>query len=187
MIQMNGEVLSLIDQTAQKTAEKVTAELKRKNLIVEGKQTPFQKTETLLFNYPNFIEVIRTKEEQIEEIRKYGLRQKSSSVTSFSGGDGFIEVETDLEKVETKIQAIQDSISVTRGFVDIIDEAIETLADDKYFDLIRLRYFEGYSREDLAEYFDCDVKTVTRNKNRLINLLQIHLFSDEVIQRIFAF
>jgi RNA polymerase sigma factor (sigma-70 family) len=91
-----------------------------------------------------------------------------------------------VEKVEEKIEMIEFSISTTRSFIKIIDDAIATLKDDKYFDLIELRYFKGRSREDIAEHFDCDVSTVNRNKNRLINLLQIILFSDEVIQQIFA-
>ena len=87
---------------------------------------------------------------------------------------------------EEKIEMIEFSISTTRNFIRIIDDAVAMLKDDYYYDLIRLRYFEGRTREEIAEHFDCDVTTVNRNKNRLINLLQIRLFSDEVIQQIFV-
>ena len=183
---MNGELLNLIDYTVKRTVSETALELKRQNLIVEGKQSPFQKTETLLFNYNNFKAVIKDKEEQIEELRQHGLRRKSTSISSFSGNTGHIEVKTDAEQVEEKIEMIEFSIATTKSFIKVIDEAIETLHGDQYFDLISMRYFEGCSREEIAEHFNCDVKTVTRNKNRLINLLQIRLFSDEVIQRIFS-
>lgn len=49
-----------------------------------------------------------------------------------------------------------------------------------------MKYFEGKTREEIAEHFDVDVSTISRNKNRLINLLQIRLFSDEVIYQIFS-
>lgn len=186
MIPMNGELLSLIDCTVKKAVEEAVLELKRNNLVVEGKQTPFQKTETLLFNYNNFRAVIKHKEEQIAELKQYGMRKRSTSITSFSGNTGLIEVKTDSEKVEEKIEMIEFSISTTRNFIKIIDDAVECLKGDPYYDLIRLRYFEGCSREEIAEYFDCDVSTVNRNKNRLINKLQIRLFSDEVIQQIFS-
>ena len=130
--------------------------------------------------------MIREKEEQIAELRQFGMRKKSASITSFSGNTGLIEVKSDAEKVEDKIEMIEFSISTTRNFIRIIEDAIDALKGDPYYDLIRLRYFEGCSREEIAEHFNCDVKTVTRNKNRLINLLQIRLFSDEVIQQIFA-
>lgn len=186
MLQLNGELLNLIDCTVKKAVEQSICEMKRQNLIVDGKQTPFQKTETLLYNYNNFISVIKEKEEQIDELRRYGLRQKSASITSFSGGVGLVDVKSDEEKVEEKIEAIESGISATRSFIKIIDDAISYLREDHYFDLIRMRYFEGRTREEIAEYFNCDVKTVTRNKNRLINQLQIRLFSDEVIKQIFA-
>ena len=186
MIPMNGELLSVIDATVKKAVESAVLEMKRQNLVVKGKQSPFQKTETLLFNYNDFKDVIKEKEEQIEELRQHGMRKKSPSITSFTGSTGMIEVKSDAEKVEEKIEMIEFSINVTRSFIRIIDNAIDTLKDDPYFELIELRYFKGCTREQIAEYFDCDVKTVTRNKNRLINLLQIRLFSDEVIQQIFS-
>lgn len=186
MLSMNGELLNVIDHTVQKAVNNSILELKRQNLIVEGKQSPFQKTETLLFNYNNFKDVIKDKEAEIAELRQFGMRKKSTSITSFSGNTGLIEVKSDAEKVEEKIEMIEFSISTTRNFIRIIDNALDTLKDDVYYDLIRMRYFEGCTREEIAEHFDCDVKTVTRNKNRLINLLQIRLFSDEVIQQIFS-
>lgn len=183
---MNGELLNLIDCTVKKAVEQSVSELKRQNLIIDGKQTPFQKTETLLYNYNNFVSVIKEKEGQIAELRQYGIRKKSASITSFSGAEGLIDVKSDGEKVDEKIEAIESSISATRGFIKIIDDAIATLNGDHYFDLISMRYFKGYTREEIAEHFECDVKTITRNKNRLINALQIRLFSDEVIKQMFV-
>ena len=186
MFQTNDELLNLIDCTVNKAVEKSVSELKRQNLIVEGKQTPFQKTETLLFNYNNFLAVIKEKEELIADLRKYGLPDKSCSITNFSGCVGLVEVKSNSEKLDEKIEAIESSISVTKSFIDIIVKAIEGLSDDPYYDLIKMRYFDGATREEIADHFSVDVKTVTRNKNRLINLLQIRLFSDEVIKQIFA-
>lgn len=186
MFPMNGELLTLIDCTVKKAVEEAVLELKRNNLVVEGKQTPFQKTETLLFNYNNFKAVIKDKEEQIAELKQFGMRKRSTSITSFSGNTGLVEVKSDAEKIDEKIEMIEFSITTTRSFIKIIDDAVECLKDDPYYDLIRMRYFEGCSQDEIADHFDCDVRTVRRNKNRLINLLQIRLFSDEVIKQIFT-
>ena len=185
MIPMNGEVLNLIDYTVKRAVEETVVEMKRQNLIVEGRQTPFQKTETLLFNYNHFKAAIRDKEELIREIKEVGLAKKSACFSTYSGNTGLIEVKSDAEKAEEKIERIENSIQTTKNFIRIIDDAIATLRSDPYYALIHMRYFKGCSREEIAEYFDCDVSTVNRNKNRLINLLQIRLFSDEVIQQIF--
>ena len=184
---MNNETLNLIQYTIQNAVKEAVTELKRQNLIASGKQTPFQKTETLLFNYNNFKAAVKDSEDQIKEIKDMGLAKKSKSITSFGGDTGFLEVKSDMEKAEEKIEAIAFRIHTTKNFIKIIDDALDTLKDDPYYDLISLRYFKGYSTEDLAEHFDCDVTTVRRNKNRLINLLQIRLFSDEVIQEIFSY
>lgn len=186
-IALNGDLLTVVDETSKRTAEDVIKELKRNNLLVTGKQTPFQKVETLLFNYNAFRAAVKEKLEEIEEIKKFGLRQKSISIGSFMAGDGYIDTKSDAEKIEERITQIEDSIQITRNYIRIIDDALDQISDDPYYDLIRLRYFEGCSRDELAVYFSCDPKTVTRNKNRLINLIQIRLFSDHVIKDLFTF
>lgn len=177
--------IKIIEKTAQMTAKEVVYELKRQGLMKDNRQTPFQKTEILLYNYNNFKEAIKDKEEKIDEIKAEGLRKKSSSITSFTTGGSF-EDKSELEKTEEKIDILNYNIQTTKNFIQVIDAAIETLKDDPYFEIISMRYFEGQTREDIAEYFEVDVRTITRNKNRLINQLQIRLFSDEVIYQIFS-
>lgn len=75
----------IIEATAQATAERVVSELKRQGLMKDNKQTPFQKTETLLYNYENFKGAIADKMQEIEEIRMYGVPKRSPSIGSFSG------------------------------------------------------------------------------------------------------
>lgn len=186
-MKMNGELLNLIDCTVKKAVTEAVSELKRQQLLIDGKQTPFQKTETLLFNYKNFKSAIKEKEEQIEDLKLWGLKEKSKSITTFSENNGFVEIKTEQEKIEEKIESIKSSIRVTKTFVKVIDDALFSLKDDPYYDLISMRYFEGKKRTEIADHFMCDERTVTRNKNRLINLLQIKLFSDQVIQQMFAF
>ena len=73
----------------------------------------------------------------------------------------------------------------TKKLVREIDMALEDIKDDLYYDIIIMSYFEGRSREYMAEYFDATVTTVSRNKNRLINKLKARLFSDDVIMEVF--
>lgn len=167
----------------QQAVREVVSELKRNNMIKENKQTPFQKTETLLYNYHNFKQVIEDKYNQIKMIQEDGVPKKSSSITSFTEGN--FEVKCEMEKCEDMIHAITQSIKSTENFIKLIDDALNGISDDPYYNIIPMKYFTGCTREDIAEHFDVDVKTVSRNKNRLINLLQIRLFSDEFIYQIF--
>jgi RNA polymerase sigma factor (sigma-70 family) len=174
----------IIELTAQTAAEKVVLELQKKGLLKDSKQSAFQKTEILLYNYYNFKNAIEDKQEQIKNIRKSGTNKKSKSITSFSSGQSF-EVKDEAEKAEEQIAKLEHSITVTRSFIRMIDNSLNKLQDDKYFEIIKLKYFEGKKREEMASAFDCDEKTVTRNKNRLINQLKIDLFSDESIIEMF--
>ena len=175
----------IIKQYIDEAIRKYTFELRRQGLLKDNKRTPFQKTEILLYNYNNFKAAIQDKYEQIETIKKAGLPKRSTSIISFSSNATY-EIKTDADKVEEKIEAIEQSIQVTKNFISIIDDALAKLKDDPYFEIIPMKYFENKTREEIAEYFDVDVSTISRNKNRLINLLQIRLFSDEVIYQIFS-
>lgn len=66
-----------------------------------------------------------------------------------------------------------------------IDAALYDIKNDIYYDVIPLYYFDGNTREFVAEYFDTTVTTISRNKTRLINKLKVKLFSDEVIYELF--
>ena len=57
---------NIIEETAQITATKVIFELRRQGFLKDSRQTPFQKTETLLYNYKNFQAAIADKQKQIE-------------------------------------------------------------------------------------------------------------------------
>ncbi len=173
------------DVTAKKTAQAVVLELKRQGMMKDNKQTPFQKTETVLYNYNNFKDAVNAKLLEIETIQACGVQKKSNSVTSFVSG-GSYEVKADSEKAEEKIEAIMKAMQKTQNFIKVIDDAVSSLSDDPYYNLIRMKYFEGVSRENIAEYFEVDASTISRHKNRLINMLQIKFFSDEVIDQIYA-
>lgn len=73
----------------------------------------------------------------------------------------------------------------TVKLVKEIEAALEEIYDDLYYDIIPMYYFEGKTREDVAEYFDTTVTTISRNKSRLINKLKVRLFSDDFIYELF--
>lgn len=165
-------------------AEEIVKILKRENVIRPGGRTPFQKVETLLYNYENFKSAVENKRETIEHIRKFGINKNSPGFSGF-GGSG--EFKSDLEKSEEQIAELERSIVLTESVISLIEDCLLDIEKDKYFDLIKLKYFDGETTSEIADYFSCDLTTVNRNKNRLIEKIQMRLFSDEVIRGIFAF
>lgn len=73
----------------------------------------------------------------------------------------------------------------TIKLVKKIDKALSSIKDDPYFDLIQMAYFDGMTREEMAENFNTTVTTISRNKTRLVNILKSYLFSDDVIYELF--
>lgn len=73
----------------------------------------------------------------------------------------------------------------TQKLITKIDESLKTIENDPYYEVIMLYYFEGCTREDVAEEFDTTVTTISRNKTRLVNKLKVALFSDDVIYELF--
>lgn len=73
----------------------------------------------------------------------------------------------------------------TQKLVSKIKDALDEIADDIYYEIIPMTYFDNYSREYVAEYFDTTVTTISRNKSRLVNKLKVRLFSDDVIYELF--
>ena len=68
---------------------------------------------------------------------------------------------------------------------DKIDTAMNTIKDDYYYDVISLYYFDGMTREEVAERYNTSETTISRNKKRLIDALSAVLFSDDLIFQMF--
>lgn len=175
----------IIEQTAQTTAEKVVLEFQKKGMLKDSKQSAFQKTEILLYNYNNFQDAVKEKKLQIKEVRSHGLKQKSKSITSFSSGSSFIDKDYD-EAEEEKIKQLESSIKITKNLISVIDKSLEKLHEDEYYKIIALKYFENKKYEEIAEMLNVDISTISRNKNRLVNVLKIYLFSDDVVNELFS-
>lgn len=73
----------------------------------------------------------------------------------------------------------------TKILIDKMNEALGTIEDDIYYNVIPMFYFENETRESIAEYFDTTVTTISRNKTRLVNALKVILFSDDFIYELY--
>lgn len=73
----------------------------------------------------------------------------------------------------------------TKKLVKMIDDALESISDDIYYEIIPMTYFDNETRENIAEYFNTTITTISRNKKRLVNKLKVKLFSDDVIFELF--
>lgn len=75
----------------------------------------------------------------------------------------------EVEKYQTILRAVEvNLIKYFDGKDTDISKALIELADDPYIDVIYLQYRDGKTLEWIAELFEVDVRTIKRNKKRLI-------------------
>lgn len=181
---MDTETQEYIKLVIRESTTEAMTEFTRSGFIKPIKDDAFQKTEKVLINYKKLKKVIEDKRQLIESIKSEGLKRSSKSIVTYSSNTAY-EVLTDGEKADAKIASLEHSIGDMSGYIETVDDALRLISVEPYFDIINMLYFEGRSREYIAEHFEVDVATISRNKTRLINVLKIYLFPDASIMELF--
>lgn len=177
------ELETLISNVVKETATQLglLEKVQALGVTYHSDKTAYQKTEQLLYNYNNFKRIVREKEEEIEEIKRYGVPKRGGSVHTYAGGGGTVQgIRTVEETVDDAIRNVQASVEGTVQAICMINEGLEKLKYDPYYKILEMRYFEGRTQEDIALELKCTQKTISVNKNRLIRELSLRLFPDQV-------
>ncbi|MCX4371626.1 MAG: sigma-70 region 4 domain-containing protein [Dysosmobacter sp.] len=133
----------------------------------------FKATEKRLYAYPVLQAKIKDDEEMLEEIEQYGLRGRSKSITRFIKSGIRLEPDEIKEAVMLDLRATIDG---DKYEISRIDKAIEQIADDEYRDIIRYKYFEQKSEDEIADLMHCAPRTVRAHKSRLVWRLSVFLY-----------
>lgn len=89
------------------------------------------------------------------------------------------------DKYKMAIATDKENTKKTQKLIRIIDSALKTIKDDPYYKIIVLFYFEHKTRAEIAEIFNVDDKTISRNKKRLVKEIKYIVFSDDTIEELF--
>lgn len=183
MTEMNREeITELVTQVVNDTV----AALSEKHIIGtphRQERTAYQQTEQLLYNLNGFKKIIAERMEEIEELRKHGVPQKSKSITQYCAGGGGVNpgVVTEEESVENAVRTVQASVQGTVQAVCLIEKCMKALEHDPYYKILEMRYLEGRTQEDMAVEFDCTQQNISYHRRRLVNELAMRLFPDKVM------
>ncbi|MBS6601286.1 MAG: hypothetical protein KH333_09810 [Clostridium sp.] len=174
------DIKEIIENTAKETARATVSEM-RINNMVRKELTYYKRVELLLYNYENLKEAIKQKEEDIEYIDKNGLPEKSGSIVVYSTVGG---VSKEDRYLELKERYIREKIETERD-LKRIDNALDKIRDDKYFDIIQLKYLNKEedklnTDEEIAERINKERRTIIRNRKRLINKLITIFFPESI-------
>ena len=150
-------------------------------------RTAYQKCEQLLYNYMGFKRIVEERNQEIAELREFGVPQKCGAVgervQSSNVRRGIVLPE---ESVEDAVRTVQESVRDTVRVISLIDKCMSALRFDPYYKILEMRYFEGRTQEDIAAEFGCNQATIARNKSRLVKELAMRLFPDQVVNEIMS-
>ena len=168
-----------IDRIADKIIEKIKND---KEIKTEKQLTPFQKTEKLLSELSLLNGAIDSKNMLIEDLKKEGISiQKRETGVNVQSSKVYL---SELEKVENRIEKLQEEITRIENVVNMVERALGTIRNNKYYDIIEMKYFDDLTFEHISEKLDISVITAKRYKNKMIRQLQLVIFSDDVIKNI---
>lgn len=176
-LKLNNEVLKIIETAVNKAAKESAKAIMQDP---PAERNYFRETEILLYNYP----ALKLKVAQDEEF----LYDPESTTAPPSGRSKDIVLYStrstgshglDLDKYT---QGVKSSMMRTRQEVLRINRALEVIKDDKHYGIIPMKYWDGLTMLEIAEKFECEDKTVRRNKNRLVNKLKIMLFGADALK-----
>lgn len=168
-----------IDRIADKIIERMKNE---KEIKTEKQLTPFQKTEKLLSELSLLKGAIDSKNMLIEDLKKEGISiQKRETGVNVQSSKVYL---SELEKVENRIEKLQEEIARIENVVNMVERALDTIRNDKYYKIIEMKYFDDMTFEYIAENLDISERTAKRHKNYMIRQLQLIIFSDDVLKNI---
>jgi len=147
------------------------------------KRDIYQITEDLLKNYCGFQRIIKTKLQEIEDIKKYGVPKQFGGERVQNGNlpKGIILPE---ESIDSAVKRIENSMKETIQIVNLIDTGMWELRFDPYYDILKMTYIEGRTQEDIAYEMNINQATISRNKKRLIKALAMCIFPDKCINEL---
>lgn len=173
-----------LENIIKETVKNTILELGIGKVQHKEERSAFQKTELLLWNYNSFKRVIKEKEEEIAEIRKYGVPHKGGAVHQYSGDNTVRGLSTVDETVETAVHTVQSSVQEISSVINMVDSAMNSIKNDEFYPILELRYFNGMSQSEIANVLNCTQQNISYHKNRLVRELSLRIFPNDVAKEL---
>lgn len=166
----------------KKTTENVFEILKKNGFEIKEKKSTFQRTEQLLYLVPQLKDAIKHNKKKIKELETYGISKKGKVVHIVSNNNSVKQDEDEI--IQNKVSELKQRNHIINVQIKWINGIIQELSTDKFYEIIDLKYFKSKTNEEIAEYFECDERTIRRNKTRIINNIKALLFPNDSIDEL---
>lgn len=137
----------------------------------------FRKMEDILYSYNKYMNKIKKDLEYFNN----PILLKSYNVEKISGS-GFMEVKSDIERIEELKVRISNDISRHEEILFRIDSALDMIKDHKDYSFIQLKYLDKMTYEEIAERLGVSIKSTYGIRNRILGALEIHFKTQRLIE-----
>lgn len=132
----------------------------------------YKQTERRLYAYPGLKSGIEAYEDEIKDLKEYGLPERARSIVYMPSGS---RLGSD-DLLEARIQDLNYKIQCNQNEIKEIDNALKLIKDDPWYKIIEYKYLQSKKDDEIAELLTCDESTVRRNKKRLVNKIVVRLY-----------
>lgn len=138
----------------------------------------YRATERRLYALPDIRAKLEDDREALEDVKKYGVKNKSRSITRFMKSSVRLTPEEALAAV---IMDLEAAIAASEHEIDAMERALASIGNDEYRLTVTGKYIERLTDEEIAERIPCDPTTVWRNRKRLVQRLSVRLYGVDAV------
>lgn len=138
----------------------------------------YKATERRLYAIPVLKLKVKEDREKLEEIKTYGVPQRSKSIVRFSRTGIRL---TQEEILEALVMDMEATIAADTYEIECVEKALTAIEADTYYETVKGKYIDGRSDEQIAETIPCDYTTVWRNRKRLVQKVAVMLYGAQAV------
>ena len=144
---------------------------------VERPANTYKATESRLYALPILIKRVGNSEEYLESLEANLYQGHSKDIVRFSRSSAL----SAEDKAEALIADGKAKLAADQHEIDVMQKALKNIEGDLYYPVVKGRYFEQISDEEIAKQIPCDASTVRHNRGRLVRVLAVWLYGVEAV------
>jgi DNA-directed RNA polymerase specialized sigma24 family protein len=82
---------------------------------------------------------------------------------------------------ESRIIHLKSKIEKDKLKLEQLEGALAKVSYHKFYKILELKYIEDWEDEDIADEFNCDVRTIGRYRSKLIRLMTMKIYGAEYL------
>lgn len=178
-------VLQMEELELKKISKFIIEDLKKEKLL-KSKKNAYERTEYLLYKYPQLPKSMNLLKEEIasleSENQKIIKAPTKSKTLVLKENEGMYFYGDEI--LSTRISELKQIVAKTKSYKRMVDKVLKSFQADEYYPIIEWIYFKNKTYDDIANEFGWANGTIAKHKNRLINEIKVYFFPDTFLDEL---